>query len=334
MRVGIADGSSYMLSCLSGRVRSMGWNVVWTAKNGFEAADFARKIRTELVVLGLNMPLLDGIQACLKIREFSGLPIIVFGKSMDSQTLCGIFSSGATDAVEIASASDEVGIEVLLGKMDRLYALRRGEKISYADGMGISRCDSPHPPIFAVGASTGGPQALIEILAGLDEDFPAAVIVAQHMNPEFSDGFVDWLAKACKIKVKLAEDGERPSGGVVYIAGLRQDLEIGKDLGFSLREPLEGSVNVPNIDRMFLSMAVACKKKHFGGGNLALILSGMGRDGAEGLLALRKAGWTTAAQGEKSSTAYSMPKAALQVGACSVVMELDRLPLFVKNFFG
>ncbi len=340
MRVGIVNDLPVALQALGDIVRSRGWSVAWTASDGLEAVGLARSAPPDIILMDLVMPVMDGAEACRRISEFSDTPIIAVTASIEgnSRLVYEAFSCGAADAVKLPSPGDKVRAGKLLGKMDRLCAARRNARserafdLPEAPSAGCRAC-----PMLAIGASTGGPQAVMELLSGLGGGFPAATLVVQHMNPEFLDGFAAWLAKSCKIQVRLAGHGERPVAGAAYIAPADRDIEVDANGLFRLSDPHVSAIHTPSIDGLFFSLAKNWKYSEKGpgrGANLGVILTGMGSDGAEGLLGLKNAGWTTVAQGRASCAVYGMPKAAAEIGACSAVMELDGLCGFVKKFFG
>ncbi len=172
--------------------------------------------------------------------------------------------------------------------------------------------------VVAVGASAGGPAALHQIFSHLDRDFSLPIVVTQHITPGFVDGMVRWLDDASELKVKVAEHGEPLRDGVVYMAADEHHLTIAPNRTIALSdEPLVAG-HRPSATMLFKSVA-----KTYGAGALAIILTGMGKDGVDGLAAIRKAGGTVIAQDEKSSAVFGMPKAAIDAGCTDEVVPLD-----------
>jgi len=172
--------------------------------------------------------------------------------------------------------------------------------------------------IVAVGASAGGPAALHQILSKLDRDFALPIVVTQHITPGFVDGMVRWLDDASQLKIKVAEQGEPLRDGVVYMAADDRHFTIAPDRTVSLTsEPLVAG-HRPSATMLFKSVA-----KAYGASVLAIILTGMGKDGVDGLSAIRKAGGTVIAQDEKSSAVFGMPKAAIDAGCTDEIVSLD-----------
>jgi chemotaxis response regulator CheB len=175
-------------------------------------------------------------------------------------------------------------------------------------------------PLIAIGASAGGPSALIQVLHGLPASLPAAVVIVQHVDAQFAPSMAEWLARHSPWPVALAQEGDTPSRGRVLLAGTGDHLIFTTSgrLGYS-RVPLNGAYR-PSIDVFFDSASRLWRAKAVG-----LLLTGMGRDGAVGLRALRDAGHHTIAQDEKSSAVYGMPKAAAALHAAVEVLSIDRI---------
>jgi len=175
--------------------------------------------------------------------------------------------------------------------------------------------------MIALGASTGGPNAVGIILRGLPANLGAAVVVVQHLDVQFAPGLVDWLDEQTGLAVSLAREGEKPEAGGAFVAGTNDHLVIGADLAFHYTANPVDYVYRPSVDEFFLSLG-----RHWPQPGVACLLTGMGRDGAQGLLALRKAGWRTMAQDEKTSIVYGMPRAAVEIGGAEESLPVDLMP--------
>jgi len=177
-----------------------------------------------------------------------------------------------------------------------------------------------HRNLLAIGASAGGPAALASILASLPSSFPAAVVIIQHVDVQFVKGLADWLNHQSRMPVRLAEQGETPRVGTVLLAGREEHLIFGTPTTLSYTpHPVDCSYR-PSID-VFLKSA----DEFWEGDIVGVILTGMGRDGAEGLLALKRSGHHTIAQDAATSAVYGMPKAAAELRAATEVLPLDRI---------
>jgi len=194
------------------------------------------------------------------------------------------------------------------------------------DDAHVSQKSKRLPTIIALGASTGGPNALAQILRGLPIDLPAAVLIVQHIEQDFTLGLAQWLSEQTAFNVQIAERGTRIMPGNVYVAPPNRHLIVNDSghLAHRIGEPCE--VHIPSIDVLFESLS-----KHARPG-LACLLTGMGRDGAKGLLALKKACWHTIAQDEASSAVYGMPRAAVELGAETQTLKLAGIgPMLVRH---
>ncbi|MEZ4525544.1 MAG: chemotaxis protein CheB [Desulfobacterales bacterium] len=185
--------------------------------------------------------------------------------------------------------------------------------------------------IIAIGASAGGPQAIAEILSALPARLPAAVLIVQHVNREFSAGLAGWLARQTALPVSIAAEGQKPEKGRVYMAGTDEHLIVKPDFTFSHVPGLKAMPYCPSIDIFFRSLALCYTGPAGCRDCLAVLLTGMGKDGAAGLLELRRRGCHTIAQDEKTSVIYGMPKAARDMGAAAEILPLHQIaPAILK----
>jgi two-component system response regulator WspF len=224
--------------------------------------------------------------------------------------------AGAIDFVEtptIGPGGIPANAEPLVARLDRIDSEHR------PTGSGQKQT-IPHPaatlaPLVAIGVSTGGPDALAVVLTALPASFPAAVLVVQHIAAEYASGLVDALGPRCRLPIRSAANGDTPQAGTVYLAETEDHLELGPDLRLHYTPIPRNTPYRPSVDVLFGSLAQRTRSPGVG-----IILTGMGADGADGLLKLRQAGWHTIAQDEASSVVYGMPKAAIErQGACEVL---------------
>jgi two-component system response regulator WspF len=174
--------------------------------------------------------------------------------------------------------------------------------------------------LVAIGASAGGPAALVALLAALPKDFPAAIVVIQHIDAHMAAGMAKWLDGNCELPVRVAVEGDRPTNGCVLIAETADHLVLrsAHRLGY-VPEPRE-MVYRPSVDAFFQSVV-----RQWRGEAIGVLLTGMGRDGALGLKALRDRGFHTIAQDQPTSAVYGMPKAAATLGAAVDILSIDRI---------
>jgi two-component system response regulator WspF len=228
--------------------------------------------------------------------------------------------AGALDAVEtptIDAAGQLANAEKLTAKLAQLDGALRGEVIDPPQHIPASSLSVELPRIVAIGVSTGGPAALPAILEALPADFPAAVLIAQHLDADYIPGLVERLGATCRLPVRAAAAGEVPLPGTVYIAHSNDHLELSPRLRLNYTPLPRNAPYRPSADVLFSSLV-----DHVPGPGVALLLTGMGTDGAKGLLALRNAGWHTIAQDESTSIVYGMPRAAVELRAAVEVLPL------------
>lgn len=184
----------------------------------------------------------------------------------------------------------------------------------------MSAASNHLPPVLAIGASTGGPTAVARVLADLPPDFQGAVLVAQHLDDSFSNNLAGWLASQTRLPVALVQDGDRLEPGRVYVAKADAHLVLSSANALHYdRAPVKSTYR-PSIDILFQSLAASSLRP-----GVAVLLTGMGNDGAKGLLALRRAGWFTIAQDQQTSAVYGMPKAARDMDAADLILPLQTI---------
>jgi two-component system chemotaxis response regulator CheB/two-component system response regulator WspF len=232
--------------------------------------------------------------------------------------------AGALDAVDTPSLSGpdaHRSIAMLIAKIDRIGALiKERHAPGAAAAAGIARVSSRDAPLVAIGASAGGPAALAVLLAALPKDFNAATVIVQHVDAAFAAGMADWLNQQSALPVRIAREGDRPQAGVVLLAATDDHLhlKLPEVLGYT-RVPEETPYR-PSADVFFHSVVARWPARAIG-----VLLTGMGRDGAIGLKAMRTKGYHTIAQDEATSAVYGMPKAAAALDAAAAILPLPRI---------
>lgn len=328
MRIGIVNDMTLAREALRRVVAAVpGLQVAWLARDGSEAVEAVRRDRPDLVLMDLIMPVVDGAEATRRIMAECPCPVLVVTSSV-SGNLCKVYEAmghGALDAVDTPSlgpTGEIAGAAPLLCKIatvEKLLGLAPPRPS--ADGRAHA---TPPPgsfgPLVAIGSSTGGPNALAEVLAAFPNDWKAPVVIIQHVDAAFAGGLARWLAERTGRRVELARAGERPTPGHVHLAATDDHLVIDHDRRFVyVKEPLDLCYR-PSVDVFFASLVA-----HWPEHGTAALLTGMGRDGATGLLALRDAGWQTIAQDEKSSVIWGMPRAAVEIGAACKVLPVSEI---------
>jgi two-component system response regulator WspF len=245
--------------------------------------------------------------------------------------------AGALDAVNtpvLEFPSAPKGANALLAKIDTVRNLVSGLQSSSSArsrNTHISWDSALQPPpsrptLIAIGASAGGPAALAKVLGLLPADFPAPIVIVQHVDPQFAPGLANWLDNQTPLQVRLAQEGDQPQPGTALLAGRESHLVLanGHRLAYT-RHPVDSAYH-PSIDAFFKSV-----DRHWNGEVIAILLTGMGRDGAEGLGILRKRGHLTIAQNQATCAVYGMPKAAAELRAATEVLPLERIGPRLKS---
>ncbi len=336
IRVVIADDMQASRTLLESIFASdPGFNVVGRAAHGAEAVDLVKSLRPDVVTMDVEMPVLDGFQATVRIMNECPTPIVVVsGHDVNAVGFAlNAMKAGALAVVEKPGAASSPEFEAQarhLVTMTRAMAgVRLLPRASGAATVGPAPSGTPAAPpllrrtvkarVVAIAASTGGPPALSRILSELPGDFRAPVLVVQHIAEGFADGLARWLAASSPLRVKVAEDRERLAPATVYLARDRCHLGVkGDAVALSDDPPIDGFK--PSGTFLFESVA-----RSYGPAALGLILSGMGRDGVRGLAALRAAGGTVVAQDRDSSVIFGMNGEAVLAGVTDEVLPLDAL---------
>ncbi len=300
------------LRCTLARDRSH--ELAWIARNGAEAVSLCERSKPDLVLMDLMMPEMDGVEATRHIMARTPCAIMVVTADVDryASSVFEAMKAGALDAVNVpvfGSSANETAACPLLTKIDTIARIVLDRKPKdCADRL------------IAIGASAGGPPALARILATLPGDFSAAVVIIQHMDIEFAPGLVRWLEQQTALQVRLAREGDWPQVGTVLLAGREHHLVFTGPtrLGYA-RVPAD-SFHRPSIDVFFKSIV-----RHWHGDAIGILLTGMGRDGVEGLKSLRESGCHTIAQDEATSAVYGMPRAAIERQAASETLPLHEI---------
>ncbi|MFM8735976.1 MAG: chemotaxis-specific protein-glutamate methyltransferase CheB [Pirellulales bacterium] len=324
MRIAIVNDMKAACEALRRVVDSLpDHEVAWTAGDGVEAIALARRDRPDLILMDLLMPHMDGAQATRQIMATAPCAILVVTATVSGNIslVYDAMGYGALDAVDtpMLGPSGEVsGAGALVEKIGTIAKLVGAT----ADPRRSTRRAAPASPprLLVVGASTGGPKAVSDLLFPLPHDWNVAVVVVQHVDVAFAPGLAKWLGDRTGRQVRVAEHGQQPVAGDVLVAGTNDHLVLTRSGTLEYRaEPREIFFR-PSVDVFFQSVA-----EHWPRAGTAALLTGMGRDGANGLLALRSRGWHTIAQDQASSVVFSMPKAAIDAGAACEVLGIEAM---------
>ncbi len=334
MRLAIAHHDARTLDALKLIVAAIaGYDISWIAADGAEAVRKCQKEKPELLLLDLALPILDGSRTTNGIMKSCPCAILLLTDSVEANAakVFEAMGQGALDAVRVflekstGKLNGEADIIKKLATIGKLIGKVEIQVKAPFKGK-ITNPELP-PPLVAIGASTGGPKALSIILAALPKVLGAAVIIIQHVDEQFSRSLAEWLNNQSGLKVVLAGEGERPKIDTVLVASTNDHLILDADLTLRYTKEPRDYPYRPSVDVFFESLA-----RHWPRRDMAVLLTGMGRDGASGLTALRKAGWHTIAQDEKTSVVYGMPAAAVEMGGAMDILPLDRIaPAIMKH---
>jgi chemotaxis response regulator CheB len=333
VRIAIVNDLALAVEALRRAVCSIpGASVAWIARDGGEAIALCARDRPDLVLMDLIMPGVDGVAATREIMRRSPCPVLVVTASVHGNVakVYEALGHGALDAVATPRLGLGGGLEgaaELVRKIATVQALvrERAPSAGEPDRAGPARSAAgaaPRlaPPVVAIGASTGGPAALAQVLGALPRDLPAAIAVVQHVDVAFAPGLAHWLAHRTVLSVAPLSGPEALRVGHVWLAAAEEHLVLRDDLRLGLAAEPHGVLHRPSIDVFFESVA-----RRLPGRGCGVLLTGMGRDGARGLLALRRAGFHTIAQDEPSSVVWGMPRAAVESGAAGEVLPLEQI---------
>jgi two-component system chemotaxis response regulator CheB len=296
-------------------------DVVGWAANGAEAVRAAATLRPDVITMDLRMPGMDGLEATRKIMEQTPTPIVLVTSSTsvsEQRTAMEALQAGVLAIVSKPTLDEQNTGTVqellrMVKGMARVKVVRRWTPVSREAASAAIRTSTPVLParpleVIAVGASTGGPQALSELLARLPSAFPLPILVVQHIAVGFVSALMDWLRTQCSLSISLAENGRRLNEPGVHIAPSGHHMIV-QNRTIVLTDDPPVSSHRPSATVLFRSVSQEYRSTAVG-----VILTGMGDDGAVGLRDLRRAGGVTIAQDEASSVVYSMPGTAIQMG--------------------
>ena len=303
--------------------------VVGTAPNGERAVAMTRELRPNVVVMDVHMPLLNGFEATQRIMTEVPTPIVIVSSTInvhETAVSMRALELGALALLEKPVAPNHPEFDDMCRRFVATVRALSGVKVVRrwtTTASGVSRRPSARPAapiaeIVAVAASTGGPAALYRLLSSVPPDFDAPILIVQHMSPGFVEGFAEWLNGGTRLSVCVARNKARLEPGRVYVAP--DDCQLGLSdattIDVSGTLPIDGFR--PSGTHLFRSVGAAYGKKALG-----IILTGMGRDGVEGLRALREAGGRVVAQDEASSIVFGMPGVTVAEGIAHDVLPLE-----------
>lgn len=301
--------------------------VVGRARAGAAAVDQVAAIRPHVVLLDLQVE--GSLLAVEQIMATTPTPILVLGAPVEGRggtTVADALVAGALEALPVPdrwTTGQETELRRCVRQIRKVTVIRHPRGRVRPPAPPLPRADRGLP-IVGLAASTGGPSALATVLAGL-AGLRAAVLVVQHLHPDFTQGLVDWMARVSALPVEIASAGTPVEPGRAYLGPGGRHLRIGADNRLELSE-LPAALHCPSADELFRSLA-----ERAGPAGVGVLLTGMGEDGAHGLLDLHRAGGRTFAQDEASSAVFGMPRAAYRLGAVTELLPLEGIATAVRR---
>lgn len=325
IRVLVVDDSPTMRQLVTRALQADGEiEVAGTAASALEARELIKQLNPDVMTLDVEMPEMDGLSFLERVMRLRPMPVVMVSTltAQGTETAISALALGAVDCVVKPSAANPMSFDELPAKVKIAARVkRRSPSIEAEPAQGFRGTFQPGDRIVAIGSSTGGVEALIAVLTRFPPNC-APTLITQHMPPVFTRNLAQRLDRMCAPQVLEATHGAPLRPGIVYVApGGDRHLEVSGGGQTCILKP-GGPVNghCPSVDRLFASVA-----RNVGARAVGALLTGMGRDGAQGLLDMRRAGARTFAQDEASSVVYGMPRAAVELGAAEHQYSLARI---------
>lgn len=337
----VDDSLAYcqLLTSILGSAPDM--QVIATANNGLEGVDLASRLKPDIITMDIHMPRMDGFEATRQIMSTQPCPIVMVSASFDKSQRNLTFEALRAGALSIINKPTLFAppdmTEALISQvrlMSEVKVVRRwnqtGEAKPATRPLSTSPIPKPvvkqRPRVVAIASSTGGPGLLAKIVAELPANFPVPIIIVQHITPGFGVGLAEWLNQQTPLRVQIATAGSKLQIGEVLIAPDDYHIVLNHLGTIALNQdpPLHGVR--PAADYLFESVA-----QYYGSRAVGVVLTGMGRDGAAGLLAMRQAGAHTVAQDKATSVVFGMPAVAIELGAAEQVLSGSYIAKAIKT---
>lgn len=308
--------------------------LIWVAGNGQEAVERCAEQTPDLILMDLIMPVMDGVEATRRIMAATpcAIVIVTVDRKQNVHRVFEAMGHGALDVVDtpaLGAGDPREAAAPLLRKILNIGWLIGQQRTSAPSNVPTAvREVSQRTGLVAIGSSAGGPAALEVLLKGLPKQFSAAIVLVQHVDQVFAAGMADWLSSTCGQVVRLAREGEPPQAGQVLLAGTNHHIRLLKNGQLAYTAEPVNEIYRPSIDVFFESVA-----RYWNAPGVGVLLTGMGRDGAQGLKMMRQQGFLTIAQDQQSSAVYGMPKAAAAIDAAMEIRPLERIAGRLTEFF-
>ena len=329
MRIAIVNDTPMVLESLRRIIDSAPeHNVAWLAENGELAVEACQKDIPDLILMDIIMPVMNGVDACEIITQESPCAILIVTSSIsDNATLVfNAMGKGALDAVNTPVLNPEhpdYSADNLLNKIKiigKLISPTKSAPLTTSINTKNKKTSKNNIHLLAIGSSTGGPSALVSLLHELPSSFSSAIVIVQHIDQQFCPGLIEWINEQVALPVSMAKESEALLAGHIYISAGDNHLSLDENQCFHYSKEPSNYPYVPSVNVFFNSIA-----ENWQGNVCGMLLTGMGKDGAEGLLALRKQGYLTIAQNKDSCAVYGMPKAAAELNAAKYILPLEEI---------
>ncbi len=351
IRVLVVDDSAFMRKVITDMLNSeKNIKVIDTARNGKECVVKAKLLNPDIITLDIEMPIQDGIETLAELMTLNTAPKVIMLSSLTykgAESTLRALELGAVDFITKPTASilnfkvDDIRKELL----KKIYDVSSSKPIKTVNlvkpyvnkiesiGKNKGNNSSSLKYIIAIGTSTGGPRALQEVIPLLPADIPAAVLIVQHMPPGFTHSLAARLDSLSLIRVKEAEEGDVLRAGHAYIAPGDYHMLVRKGTGEEYKLTINQGPPVtghrPSVNAMMDSVA-SCEHKRV----VAVMMTGMGSDGSDGILKIKQNGGNTIAQNEETCVVYGMPKSAVNAGAIDIIVPLQEITKEILKFMG
>ena len=317
MRIAIVHNNINTIRLFEFLIKELGFEVCWTSTTAQDALLQHTILCPDLLLVQLELPDMKGSKLIKKIMRSTSSTIIAISDSVKNNpgSVFEAMSAGALDAFSEPTTKNPESIADLKSK---IISIKKLHDSASKPKRSIIKQQKPKSTLVAIGSSTGGPAALLTILKNLPLNSNAIFVIIQHMDNEFSQGMADWLNEQTDIHVKIAKNHTIPEPGQVYMAGTNDHLIINSAGIFQYTDEPSDYPYRPSVNAFFESAITHWPNKLIG-----VLLTGMGRDGANGLLSFYNRGMYTIAQNEDSCAVYGMPKAASEIGAVTIELDIN-----------
>jgi len=319
--------------------------VVAEATNGKEAIEMTRELKPDLITMDIQMPEMDGFEATEKIMAYYPTPILIFSSALDTSekyTSIKAISLGALDVLKKPELNKKNFFDLSKDIINKIKILSNINVIHHIKGK-LKHLDNKDrkelkksieiktkkikSPIVAIGISTGGPVALEKLLSKFPKNFSAPIVIVQHITEGFLDVLIDILNQKSELNIKIAEHGEVLKNGIVYFAPDNHHMLINERMKVILdNDSPPWNEHKPSVNHLFNSIAENLKDRV-----IAVIMTGMGQDGKEGIIKIHNNKGITIAQSIETSLISSMPKSAISTGKIDYILDLEDIAEFITN---